>query len=246
VVAAVALNPRRRSALTGVADSKALTVSAREAAYEEVIASALAWHVVVIPPGDIDSLGLHVCNVAGMRRALAGLACRPGYVLTDGFPVRGLAVPALAMWKGDEVAACVAAASIVAKVTRDQIMRGLHKEYPQYGFSRHKGYSTPSHMTALADHGPCPQHRMSFANVIGVVRARAGLPVAASPESAGYEAEGQAGYDAEGPAGYGAEELAGGTEGPRGYDGEELAGAGTEGPGDYDAEELAGAGAELS
>ncbi len=150
VVAAVTLNPRRRSALTGLADSKALTVSAREAAYEEVIASALAWH---------------------------------------GFPVRGLAVPALAMWKGDEVAACVAAASIVAKVTRDQIMRGLHKEYPQYGFSRHKGYSTPSHMTALAEHGPCPQHRMSFANVIGIIRARAGLPVPVSPELAGAGAE---------------------------------------------------------
>ncbi len=187
VVAAVMLNPRRRSRLTGIADSKALTVSAREAAYEQVIASALAWHVVVIPPGDIDRLGLHVCNVTGMRRALAGLACRPGYVLTDGFPVRGLAVPALAMWKGDEVAACVAAASIVAKVTRDQIMRGLHKEYPEYGFSRHKGYSTPSHMAALTEHGPCPEHRMSFANVIGVVRKRAGLPELAGSELAGAE-----------------------------------------------------------
>jgi ribonuclease HII len=182
VVASVALNPRRRSRLTGIADSKALTVSAREAAYEQVIASALAWHIVVIPPGDIDRLGLHVCNVTGMRRAVAGLACRPGYVLTDGFPVRGLAVPALAMWKGDEVALCVAAASIVAKVTRDQIMRGLHKDYPEYGFSRHKGYSTPTHMRALTDHGPCREHRMSFANVIGVVRKRAGLPELAGSE----------------------------------------------------------------
>jgi ribonuclease HII len=201
VVAAVTLNPRRRHALTGLADSKALTVSAREAAYEQVISSALAWHVVVIPPGDIDRLGLHVCNVTGMRRALAGLAPRPGYVLTDGFPVRGLAVPALAMWKGDEVAACVAAASIVAKVTRDQIMRGLHKDYPEYGFSRHKGYSTPSHMRALADHGPCPEHRMSFANVIGVVRARAGLPALAGSQLAGDGAV-QLGQG-------GAEELAG-------------------------------------
>jgi ribonuclease HII len=201
VVAAVTLNPRRRSRLTGLADSKALTVSAREAAYEDVMASALAWHVVVIPPGDIDRLGLHVCNVTGMRRALAGLACRPGYVLTDGFPVRGLAVPALAMWKGDEVAACVAAASIVAKVTRDQIMRGLHPAYPQYGFSRHKGYSTPSHMTALTEHGPCPEHRMSFANVIGVVRARAGLPELAASQAierlAGEGAEELAGNEAE-------------------------------------------------
>jgi ribonuclease HII len=93
VVAAVALDPRRRSDLAGVADSKALTADAREAAYREVMKHALAWHMVVIPPGDIDALGLHVCNVTGMRRALAGLAIRPGYVLTDGFPVRGLAVP---------------------------------------------------------------------------------------------------------------------------------------------------------
>ena len=100
----------------------------------------------MIPPGDIDRIGLHVCNVTGMRRALAGLAGRPGYVLTDGFPVRGLAVPALAMWKGDEVAACVAAASVIAKVTRDRIMRGLTQQYPRYGFARHKGYSTRSHM----------------------------------------------------------------------------------------------------
>jgi ribonuclease HII len=190
VVAAVTLDPRRRADPAGLADSKALTAPAREAAYETVVASALAWHVVVIPPGDIDALGLHVCNVTGMRRALAGLASRPGYVLTDGFPVRGLAVPALAMWKGDEVAACVAAASVVAKVTRDQIMRDLHQEYPDFGFSRHKGYSTSSHMAALAEHGPCPEHRKSFANVIGVIRERAGLPPAAvGQEPAGDEGD---------------------------------------------------------
>lgn len=188
VVAAVTLNPRRRSDPAGLADSKALTAAAREAAYREVVARALAWHVVVIPSADIDRLGLHVCNVAGMRRALAGLASRPGYVLTDGFPVRGLAVPALAMWKGDEVAACVAAASIVAKVTRDRIMKELHQEYPQYGFARHKGYSTPSHMAALAEHGPCPQHRASFANVAGMVRARGGVPAAAGQDLAGDQA----------------------------------------------------------
>ncbi len=198
VVAAVTLDPRRRSDLTGVADSKALTAAAREAAYQDIVACALAWHVVVIPSRDIDALGLHVCNVTGMRRALAGLASRPGYVLTDGFPVRGLAVPALAMWKGDEVAACVAAASIVAKVTRDRIMKTLHQQYPQYGLARHKGYSTPSHMAALAEHGPCPQHRTSFANVIEVMRARAGLPPAAAiPDPAGDEAGEPAGAEAE-------------------------------------------------
>jgi ribonuclease HII len=109
-----------------------------------------------------------------MRRALAGLSPQPQYVLTDGFPVRGLGIPALAMWKGDEVAACVAAASVVAKVTRDRLMRDLHVRYPAYGFARHKGYSTPSHMRALHAHGPCPEHRRSFANVGGAARDLAG------------------------------------------------------------------------
>ena len=149
VVAAVAFEPRKLARLRGIADSKALTAKAREKAYDEVLATALAWHAVVIPSTEIDQLGLHVCNIAGMRRALAGLACQPAYVLTDGFAVRGLGVPALAMWKGDEVAACVAAASVIAKVTRDRLMRELHLRYPEYGFARHKGYSTPAHMKAL-------------------------------------------------------------------------------------------------
>jgi len=170
VVAAVVLDPRKFSGLSGIADSKTLTAAAREDAYAEVMRTALAWHRVIIPAAEIDACGLHVCNIAGMRRALAGLSCRPGYVLTDGFAVRGLGVPALAMWKGDEVAACVAAASIVAKVTRDRIMTEMHGQYPLYGFARHKGYSTRSHMRALARHGPCPEHRASFANVNGLVR----------------------------------------------------------------------------
>ena len=164
------LDPRKLSGLSGVADSKTLTAAAREEAYTEVMRTALSWHRVIIPAAEIDACGLHVCNIAGMRRALAGLSVRPGYVLTDGFAVRGLGVPALAMWKGDEVAACVAAASIVAKVTRDAIMTGLSEQYPAYGFARHKGYSTRSHMRALAQHGPCPEHRASFANVNGLVR----------------------------------------------------------------------------
>jgi len=165
VVAAVALDRLDSSRWAQVADSKALTAKARDEAYRHIAATALAWHVIVIDPGEIDRRGLHVCNVAGMRRALAGLTVSPGYVLTDGFAVPGLAAPALAMWKGDQVAVCVAAASIVAKVTRDRIMSGLHAEYPEYGFSRHKGYSTPSHMAALDVHGPSPVHRRSFVNV---------------------------------------------------------------------------------
>ncbi len=167
VVAAVSLDrwPGSANGRVQLADSKALTARAREASYLEIVRSALAWSVVVIEPAEIDRRGLHVCNVAGMRRALACLPLRPGYVLTDGFEVPGLAVPALAMWKGDQVAACVAAASIVAKVTRDKIMRALHADYPDYGFARHKGYSTPGHMAAIDARGPSPVHRRSFVNV---------------------------------------------------------------------------------
>jgi ribonuclease HII len=155
-----------------LADSKALTPAVREEVYREVVAHALSWHTVVIPPAEIDRLGLHVCNIAGMRRALAGIACRLGYVLTDGFPVSGLTVPALAMWKGDQVAACVAAASVVAKVTRDRIMTSLHDDYPVYDFAEHKGYSTRRHARALAEYGPSPEHRLSFVNVMSAVQRR--------------------------------------------------------------------------
>ena len=165
VVAAAVLRPSRIARITELADSKALTARSRDTAYDQIMQAAADWSVIVIPAADIDRLGLHVCNVAGMRRALAALSVRPGYVLTDGFAVRGLAAPALAMWKGDQVAACVAAASIIAKVTRDRIMAELSRDFPEYGFTRHKGYSTRSHMKALADHGPCPQHRRSFVNV---------------------------------------------------------------------------------
>src|SRR3984957_3293091 len=171
VVAGAVLRPPRSGGgipgIPGLADSKTLTAPVREEIYQQIMKAAVDWSVVIIPSADVDRLGLHVCNVTGMRRALAGLRSRPGYVITDGFPVRGLAVPALAMWKGDQVAACVAAASIIAKVTRDRIMCGLHGDYPGYGFDRHKGYSTPSHMKALARHGPCPEHRRSFVNVGG-------------------------------------------------------------------------------
>jgi len=148
-----------------LADSKLLSEKVREDAYKEVLATALDWHVVVIGADQIDGTGLHVCNVDGMRRAFAGLRARPGYVLTDGFPVRGLGVPGLAVWKGDRVTASVAAASVLAKVSRDRMMRDLHERYPQYGFDRHKGYSTDEHVRALDEYGPCPEHRRSFVNV---------------------------------------------------------------------------------
>jgi ribonuclease HII len=168
VVAAVVLPAGRRGEIDDLADSKLLAPAVRERVYAEVVARASAYAVVVIPPGEIDSRGLHVCNLAGMRRALARLPARPEYVLTDGFRVDGLGVPGLAVWKGDQVAACVAAASVVAKVTRDRIMVDLHETWPAYGFAEHKGYVTPEHSAALRAHGPCRIHRFSYANVAAV------------------------------------------------------------------------------
>jgi ribonuclease HII len=187
VVAAVVLDPDSIKRMPGLADSKLLSAQAREDVYAQVMRWALDWHVVVIGADQIDALGLHVCNVAGMRRAYAGLRSRPGYVLTDGFPVRGLGAPALAVWKGDRVTASVAAASVVAKVSRDRMMRDLHERYPVYGFGQHKGYNTDEHERALAAHGPCPAHRRSFVNVNRVVAAASSAP--AEPAGPGEHGE---------------------------------------------------------
>jgi ribonuclease HII len=169
VVAAVVLDSRAIKKLPGLADSKLLTPAAREEAYGHITRHAIDWHAVTISHTEIDRLGLHVCNIQGMRRAFAGLASHPGYVLTDGFAVQGLGAPNLAVWKGDRVAASVAAASIVAKVSRDRMMLELDERYPEYGFCRHKGYVTEEHARALAEHGPSPVHRRSFRNVPGSV-----------------------------------------------------------------------------
>jgi ribonuclease HII len=165
VVAAAILPRGKRGEVPGLADSKLLTPAARDRVYTQVVARAAAYSVVVIPSTEVDSRGLHVCNVAGMRRALASLTVRPDYVLTDGFGVDGLSAPGLAVWKGDQVAACVAAASVLAKVTRDRIMVELDEEFPEYGFAEHKGYATPEHSEAMRRHGPCAQHRFSYVNV---------------------------------------------------------------------------------
>jgi ribonuclease HII len=184
-VAAVVLDPASIRRMPGLADSKLLTPQAREEAYAEILRRAVDWHVVVIGADQIDAVGLHVCNVSGMRRAFAGLRCTPGYVLTDGFPVRGLGVPGLAVWKGDRVTASVAAASVLAKVSRDRMMRDLHERYPLYGFDRHKGYVTDDHVRALAEHGPSPVHRYSFVNVTRMAGQARPADPAALPELTG-------------------------------------------------------------
>lgn len=166
LVAAAAILPEGSAGIVpGLADSKLLTARARAACYQQIVRRAVSWAVVVVEPGECDQLGMHVANVAALRRSLARLDVRPRYVLTDGFPVDGLAVPGLAMWKGDRVAACISAASVLAKVTRDQLMCELHGRFPQYGFDVHKGYCTKEHGDALAEHGPSPVHRRRFVNV---------------------------------------------------------------------------------
>jgi ribonuclease HII len=169
VVAAVVLPAGKRGEVPGLADSKLLTEKARDRAYDEVVKRALAWSVVVVPPQEVDRTGLHVMNVRAMRQAVARLVPCPSYVLTDGLPIAGMPAPTLAVWKGDRVAACVAAASVVAKVTRDRLMQDLHGRFPAYDFAKHKGYSTPDHMAALAAHGPCVEHRFSYVNVRGAL-----------------------------------------------------------------------------
>jgi ribonuclease HII len=175
VVGAVILPEGKRGQVPGLADSKLLTPAARERVYGHVLRRAVAWTAVVISPQEVDRRGLHVCNVIGMRRALARLDVAPAYVLTDGFPVPGLDVPGLAVWKGDRVAACIAAASVVAKVTRDRLMVDLHERFPDYGFDEHKGYATPEHQQALRRHGPCAEHRFSYVNVRGALLTGSGV-----------------------------------------------------------------------
>ncbi|NMH98891.1 ribonuclease HII [Pseudonocardia acidicola] len=175
VVAACVLRPGDAKRLEGLTDSKMLTAAAREEYYRLIVRRAADHAVVVIPPAEVDRRGVHVANIEGMRRAVAGLSEPPGYVLTDGFAVRGFGRPALAVPKGDQVAACVAAASVLAKVTRDRIMVELDAQLPQYGFALHKGYCTPVHDAALAEHGPSAVHRYSFVNVSAVAAATAAV-----------------------------------------------------------------------
>ena len=165
VAGAVILSDARSRQINGLRDSKLLSAAQRERCYDEILTKAVAWSVVRIEPAECDRLGMHVANIEALRRALLRLDLPPTYVLTDGFSVDGLGVPGLAVWKGDRVAACVAAASVVAKVTRDRIMAELHAQWPEYEFATHKGYCTPLHQERLDGHGPCATHRMRYENV---------------------------------------------------------------------------------
>lgn len=170
VAGAVILDERAVRHLDGLNDSKLLSAATRERLYDEIVACALAWSAVEVSPSECDQLGMHEADLQGLRRALLRLDPQPGFALTDGFAVSGLACPGLAVWKGDQVAACVAAASIIAKVTRDRIMIDYDAQYEGYGFAEHKGYCTAEHQRRLVDLGPCPIHRLRYENVQAAAR----------------------------------------------------------------------------
>ncbi len=160
VVAAVILHPRRVP--KGLDDSKKLTAAVREALFEEIMAKAIV-SVVAAPPALIASLNIFGATMWAMRRAVLALPQQPDHVLVDGnkLPPR-LPVPGTAIVGGDGLSASIAAASIVAKVTRDRMCRIMHADAPDFGFAGHKGYATPEHLAALDRHGPCRHHRMDF------------------------------------------------------------------------------------
>lgn len=169
VVASVILRDAHAPELVKVRDSKELTEKNREELFDVVTAAALSLSVVIISNEEIDARGVHAANLDGMRRAVQSLEITPAYVLTDGYAIEGLTLPNLAVWKGDQVVTCISAASIIAKVTRDRIMREMDLTYPEYGFISHKGYITKIHTEALAKYGVTPIHRRSFSNIAALL-----------------------------------------------------------------------------
>ena len=169
VIASVVLNDPFAYELAVVRDSKEIAENKRDAVFDLIHQVAASVSVVIVPASEVDSRGVHAANLDGMRRAVQGLSVEPAYVLTDGYAIEGLGVPNLAVWKGDQVVVSISAASVIAKVTRDRIMREMDLEFPMYGFAGHKGYITAAHTKALNEHGPCEQHRRSFANVAALI-----------------------------------------------------------------------------
>ena len=169
VVAAVILKDPFAPELSKVRDSKELSEKVREELFDVVIEQALSYSIIEISVEEIDSFGLHKSNLEGMRRAINSLEITPDYILTDGYAIEGLAIPNLAVWKGDQVAISISAASILAKVYRDREMVKLEGKYPGYGLAKHKGYITAAHTKALGELGVTDIHRKSFANIAALI-----------------------------------------------------------------------------
>lgn len=170
MAAVVVLHPLQP--IEGLADSKQLTAEQREELYGEITRKALAWAVAQASVDEIDSINILQATMLAMRRAVTALPRVPVKVLIDGNRCPQLDCVAEAIVKGDALVPAISAASILAKVTRDRRMLELHRQYPQYGFDRHKGYSTTEHIELLERHGPCPQHRRSFEPVARLLQGR--------------------------------------------------------------------------
>ena len=146
----------------GLDDSKKLTEKKREKLFDIIIDSAVSYCIASSSPEEIDQYNILEASLLAMRRAIAGLTPQPDLVLVDGCINRGFTIPAKAIVSGDALSPSIAAASILAKVTRDRMCVDMDAEYPQYGFAKHKGYPTPAHKLAVYEYGPCPYHRRSF------------------------------------------------------------------------------------
>lgn len=157
---AVILHPDRR--IDGLADSKSCTAAQRERLHDEICRKAVAWSVISIDPDEIDRINIHQATLEAMRRAVLALAPLPDAVLVDAFRIPSLPMAQRSVVGGDRRSSAIAAASIVAKVTRDRLMQGLHAADPRYGYDRHKGYATAEHLAAVARFGYSPQHRRTF------------------------------------------------------------------------------------
>ena len=160
VCAAVVLNPDKR--IEGLDDSKKLTEKKRELLYDEIIAHALAYAFVFIDEESVDQSNVYQASKKGMIEAVNKLGVRVDFILSDAMPLDTQSVPYLSLIKGDQKSMSIAAASIIAKVTRDRHMKTMAKKYPHYGFDKHKGYPTKAHIEALHKYGPCEIHRKSF------------------------------------------------------------------------------------
>jgi len=160
VAAAVVL--RSDEYVPGIADSKVLPASERERLFGHITGAAVAWHVAVIEADEIDRINIHRASLKAMREAILALVPLPGFVLVDGFRIPGLLMPQRPIVGGDRKSTAIAAASILAKVTRDGIMAAMHEEDPRYGFDRHKGYATREHLDAVNRFGYSTRHRRTF------------------------------------------------------------------------------------
>jgi ribonuclease HII len=165
VASAVAIDNLSPLLQSEISDSKRLSEAKRQFLYEFIYQHALAVSVVMISPAEIDRHGLQKMNESAMRRAVGQLPLTPDYVLLDGYQIRGITSPSLSIWKGDLISLAIGAASIIAKVVRDREMVDLAQEFPDYGFDRHKGYATDSHMKAVKKFGVSAIHRKSYENI---------------------------------------------------------------------------------